>query len=465
MVDWLKNIRLNKVEGGNVVDVNSVHDVVFKDLTHDAMGVAKINGFPIFVKDALKGETGRIKIYKVNKNFGLGTLLNVKEVSPFRKEPICDVHHQCGGCNLMHMHYDMQLSFKRHRVKETLKRLGKIDTTVLKTVGMNNPYYYRNKAMIPFSYRNGEVIAGFFKPKSHEVVDIKKCYIYPKAFSEILKHVKLLVEQLDIPIFDAYKKQGIFRGLMLRKSHKYDELMVVLIATNGKIPQRDKLIKVLIERFPMIKSVILNIAPPNTKFMLGSKSKVLYGEDMIKDELLGIRYTISHQSFYQINPEQTELLYQKALDYAELSEEDTVLDAYSGIGTIGLSTANQVKEVIGFDSVKSAVKNAQKNVKDNKITNAQYYHFKASEALQKIKDFNVDKVFLDPPRKGVDEMFLNALVTLKPKRIIYVSCNVATLARDSQYLVSRGYDLKEVTPYDLFPQTAHIESVALFKLK
>ena len=460
--DWLKNIRLSKVEGENVVEVNSVHEVVFSDLTHDAMGVAKINGFPVFVKDALKGETARIKIHKVNKNFGLGTLLNVTKVSPFRKEPICDVHHQCGGCNLMHMNYDMQLSFKRHRVKETLNRLGGVESSVNETIGMNNPYYYRNKAMIPFSTNNGKIIAGFFKPRSHEVVDVKKCLIYPKIFTDLLKHFKLLLEELNIPIYEAYTKKGIFRGLMLRQSFSNNDLMVVMITTGGKIPQKDKLINILVERFPFIKSIIVNSASSSGKFRLGNRSKVLYGQDNIQDVLLGIKYNISHQSFFQINPEQTELLYKKAIEYADLSIDDTVLDAYSGIGTIGLSTANDVKRVIGFDDVKSAIKNAYKNIKENNITNAEYYHLKASDALDKLKDLAINKVFVDPPRKGVEQEFLQTLSKLKPERIIYISCNVATLARDTKYLTSEGYQLKEVTPVDMFPQTSHIEVVAKF---
>ena len=444
-----------------MIDKHSVHQVEFVDMTHDAMGVAKIQGFPVFVKNALKGETAEIRISKVNKNFAIGTLLTILSESPFRKKPICEHYADCGGCNLMHMNYDMQLGFKRHRVKETLKRIGGIKTTVNETVGMNNPYYYRNKAMIPFGVQDGEVVAGFYKPRSHEIVNINRCLIYPKFYSDIIKYMKVLLQRYDVSVFDESTGKGLFRGLMIRHSHSRQEAMVVFVAQNHKVPARHEIVKDLVKRFPMIKSVIVNVAPDAKNFRLGTKSKVIFGEDSIEDTLLGNTYSISHASFFQINPVQTEALYHKAFEYADFSPDDIIIDAYSGIGAIGLAAAPKVEKVIGFDSSKSAIRNAEHNARVNNIFNAEYRLGKAEDVLPGLSDMAVETVFVDPPRKGCDKGFLDALIALNPRRIIYVSCNISTFARDAGVLSAAGYTLEETTPFDMFPQTSHIESVSL----
>jgi len=443
-----------------VLEQNSIHTVDFTDMTHDAMGVAKIDGFPIFVKNAMKGEKARIRITKVNKNFAFGHLDKIIQESPFRKAPICEHYYECGGCNIMHMNYEMQLGFKRHRVKETLKRIGGIDIEVANTVGMNNPYYYRNKAMVPFGMANGKIVAGFYKPKSHEIVDIRRCHIFPKYYSDIVRHLKILFQQYKISVYDEEKQEGLVRGAMIRSSEKKGETMVVIVTENGKIPAKNEIIEDLVERFPTIKSVILNIAQDKGTFRLGRKSKVLYGEDLLHEELLGLEFRVSHASFFQVNPEQTETLYKKAIEYADLKKNDVVVDAYCGIGAIGLAAAGSVDTVIGFDVSKSAIKNAAKNAEVNHITNAQFINGKAEDVLPKLNHKKIDAIFIDPPRKGCDKSFLQTVVATNIKTIIYISCNVSTFSRDMSILASKGYKLEKITPFDMFPQTSHIETVA-----
>lgn len=446
-----------------MVKKNSYHEVTFTDLTHDAMGVCKIDGYPVFVKDALKGEKALIKVVKTNKNFGFGRLIEIKEVSPFRKQPICDHFNECGGCNMMHMNYEMQLGFKKYRVKETLRKLGHIETDVDDTVGMNNPFYYRNKAIIPFGRLNGKIVAGMYKPRSHDIVDVKRCHVWPKAFSDITTFLKRFLTSLDYSIYDEQAHNGVFRGIMLRRSKNNEQLSLVLIVNGNKVPYQDAIVEDVIERFPCIKSIVANYNKEKTNVMLGRKSKVLYGEDAIYDTLLGNEYKISHKSFYQVNPEQTEALYTKAIKIAELKKSDTVMDAFCGIGTIGLSLAGDVNKVIGLESVKAAIEDAKDNALRNHINNAEFHLGKVEDIIGKFKKESVDVLFIDPPRKGCKREFLDAVLTMGIKKIVYISCNVSTLARDLNVIVSDSYIIKSVTPFDMFPQTSHIESVTLLE--
>ena len=446
-----------------MVEKNSYHEVTFTDLTHDAMGVCKIDGYPVFVKDALKGEKALIKVVKTNKNFGFGRLIEIKDVSPFRKQPICDHFNECGGCNMMHMNYEMQLGFKKHRVKETLRKLGHIETDVDDTVGMNNPFYYRNKAIIPFARDNGKIVAGMYKPRSHDIVDVRRCHVWPKVFSDITRFLKRFLDSLDYSIYDETSHSGVFRGIMLRRSKDNEQLSLTLIVNGNKVPYKDSIVETVLERFPCVKSIVANFNKEKTNVMLGRKSKVLYGEDAIYDTLLGNEYRISHKSFYQVNPLQTEALYEKAIEVADLDENDTAMDAFSGIGTIALSLARNVKRVIGLESVGAAVEDARENAVRNGIDNAEFHVGKVEDIIGRFKNENVDVLFVDPPRKGCKRDFLDAVLDMDIDKIVYVSCNVSTLARDLNILVGAGYIIKSVTPFDMFPQTSHIESVTLLE--
>jgi 23S rRNA (uracil1939-C5)-methyltransferase len=430
-------------------------------MTHDGMGVCKVEGFPIFVPNALKGETAEIKVVKVNKSFAFGKLITIKHESPFRKIPICEHFYECGGCNLMHMNYQTQLDFKKYRTEETLRKLGKIETKVNDTIGMLNPYYYRNKAVIPFGMRKGKMIAGLYKSRSHDIIDMKKCYIMPKVVSDIIKFLKNLFTELKITAYDEETLNGIIRHVVVRNSYKYEEISVTIVTNTEELPFSDLIVTKLVNRYKQIKSIVQNINPEKTNVVMGKKSKLLYGEDFILDEINGIKFKISHRSFYQVNPQQTEHLYQKALEYADLSEDDIVIDAYSGIGTIGLSAAKYVKRVYGVEVVKAAVENARQNAKNNQITNAKFILGKAEDVILDLKSHKIDVLFVDPPRKGLDKVFLETVANMDIPKMIYISCNVSTLARDLNYLQSHGYKVVETTPFDMFPQTSHIESVSL----
>jgi len=448
-----------------MIEKNDVYEVLFIDMTHDGMGICKVDGFTLFVANGLKGETAIIKVIKLNQNFGFGKIVEVVNESPFRKEPICDHFSECGGCNLMHMNYQMQLDFKKYRTAETLKKLGKVDTKVRDTVGMLNPYYYRNKAVVPFGEENGKMIAGLYKARTHDIIDMKRCYIIPKITTDIIKFLKSVFIELNIPAYNEKIGTGVIRHVVIRNSNVYDDISITIVTLTPKLPKKDIIIKRLITKFDRIVSIVHNHNPNTTNVVFGKKSKVIHGEDYIRDEINGVRFKISHNSFYQVNPTQTEELYAKAIEYAEITPKDIVIDAYCGIGTIGLSVAKYCKTVLGVEVVKQAIVDANANALENNITNARFVVGKAEEVILTWKNYNVNALFIDPPRKGCDKVFLDTIIEMKIPKVVYVSCNVATLARDLNILQAAGYEIQEVTPFDMFPQTSHIEAVAKIRYK
>ncbi len=448
-------------EGVGLVEKNSYHDVTFVDMTHDAMGVCRVEGFPLFVKGALKGEKATIKVIKVNKNFGFGRLIELKEASPFRKQPICDHFAACGGCDTMHMSYEMQLQFKRHRVQETLRKLGGIEVEVEDTIPMTNPYYYRNKALVPFGVRGGRTVAGLYRPRSHDIVDIQRCHIYPRVFTDIIRFVRNVLQEQSTPIYQGGKGPA-FRGLMLRRSAQYGEISIVLIATREMFPGRDVLVKRLLDAYQKIVSIVVSVNPDKTNVMLGKKSRTLHGKDNIRDRLFGFEYNISHRSFYQVNPTQTEALYRLALEFASLHGEEFAVDVYSGIGTLTLPISRRVREAHGIESVPEATQDARRNAEANQVENVTFHTGQAKDLLPTLVR-KADVVFLDPPRKGCEREVLDAIIDSNISRVVYVSCNVSTQARDAARLVDADYRVRKVRPVDMFPQTSHIETVMLLE--
>lgn len=445
---------------------NEYYDATFEDLTHDGLGVAKINGFPIFVKNGLPGEKAKIKVIKVKKGYGYGRLIELYEQSPDRAEPSCPVYKQCGGCQLQHLSYDGQLRAKQKHVKEVMARIGKLENVIVHPViGMKDPWRYRNKAQVPVGEREGGLVAGFYQERSHEIIDMDACLIQQEMNDAVVRTVKKICEKYRIPAYNEVTHKGVLRHIMARYGAATQEVMVVLITRTAELPHKKKIVQEIIESVPNVKSIIQNINPKRTNVIMGDETKVLWGAEYIYDYIGDIKFAISARSFYQVNPEQTKVLYEKALAYAQLTGEETVIDAYCGIGTISLFLAKKAKKVYGVEVVPEAIEDAKRNAALNSITNVEFAVGEAEAVIPKWYEQGIraDCIVVDPPRKGCDETLLQTIIAMKPKRVVYVSCNPATLARDLRILEDGGYQTLEVQPVDMFPHTAHVECCALIK--
>lgn len=407
----------------------------------------------------IKGDIVLAKVTKLNKNYGFAKLLKIITPAPDRTEPICPKFDECGGCRIMHMTYKAQCRFKRQLVYDALKRIGGIETEVA-FVGAKEPLRYRNKMVFPFS-EDGEW--GFYKGGTHEVVPLKDCPLGDILNAKILDAVKNFCKDNHIPSYNEKNHSGVLRRVFTRVSAETGEVMVVVSVNADSISKSQQLIDTLTSLSPRIVSIILNINKKRTNLVLGDKNITLWGKDTISDNLLGFSYEISPHSFFQINHAQTERLYNKALEYAEIDDTKTVFDLYCGIGTISLSAAKLAKKVVGVEIVPQAIENAKENAKKNGIKNAEFYCAAAEDITPKLIEQGTkpDTVILDPPRKGSDEKTLGAIISAKPERIVYVSCNPATLARDVKFLTENGYKLTDATAFDLFPQTSHVECCVL----
>lgn len=439
------------------------HRVEFVDLTHDGKGVCKIEGYPVFVEHALKGEVADIVITKRNASFGLGQMVSLVHPSPFRKEPLCEYYLSCGGCQLMHMHYQTQLDFKQHRVQETLKRLGGLNLEVEPTLGMRNPYYYRHKVVVFFKQKGKTLVAGFHRRGSHEVIEIKKCVISQKRLFEIVKVVKTLALE-DLIEVQKEGSEPFLKAVMIRLSQADQSVSLTLITNPGKWPKKKLFVEKITTLCPDIKAVVWNIQPLIKGPYLGRKSTLLFGQDVLYETLGQIRYQLTHDAFFQVNPEQMTEILDIIEQHAHLRPTDRVLDAYCGLGAIGLNLAHKVESIVGVDITKAAIENAKKAAKEAGIKEARFICGPVEDVMQK-EQGQFDVVIVDPPRKGCDTPFLQKIITLRPRVVIYVSCNVATLARDLKLLTESHYKIDYVKPVDMFAQTTHIETVALLSLR
>lgn len=447
---------------------NEVHTGKVVDLTHEGHGVVKIDRYPVFVSNALIEEEIEYKLIKVKKNFAIGKLLEVKNKSKDRVEPPCVYYYKCGGCQLQHMTYQAQLNMKKEQVVNLFHRKGPFeDTPIQPTLGMEQPWRYRNKSQIPVGKdKDNKAIMGFYRQRSHDIIDMDSCLIQDEQHQNIMNYVKQWFNELNMSIYDEKNKRGLMRHLVIRTGYHSDEIMVIFVTNGKKFKNANVLVQKLISEFPNITSIKQNINDTHSNVIMGPQSVTLYGKDKIVDELSEVTFNILDQSFYQINSAQTEKLYQKAIDYAQLTGEEIVLDTYCGIGTIGLYMAPQAKHVYGVEVVPSAIKDAQENATKNQLNNTTFECGKAEDVILewKAQGIKPDVVMVDPPRKGCDETFIKTLLKLNPKRIVYISCNPSTQQRDAQ-LLSDNYHLVEITPVDMFPQTTHIETVALFERK
>ncbi len=442
---------------------NTEHIVPVIAFGNDGEGICKIDSFTVFVPNAVKGDRAKILIIKEKKSYGYGKLLEIIEPSPLRTAPVCDIFTKCGGCSMQGVSYDSQLEYKADKVLEALRRIGGFrDAKIDSVIGSNPCYHYRNKAQFPVVQTEDGIRAGFYAPHSHRVVVPSECALQDKRINEIVSFVCDWANEMGIRAYDEMSKSGLLRRICVRCVK--DEAVVVLVATK-KIPNIETLTEKLTAKFPFIKGIVVNINKNETNTIYGEKDVVAYGEPYIIDSIGDIKYKVHYKSFYQVNPYTTAPLYEKALELASLRGDETVFDLYCGTGSISLFLAKRAKEVIGIEIIPDAVENAKENAKLNDIENAQFYCGKAEEvAPDLIKDGKVaDTVVLDPPRKGCEESLLSAIADMSPKKIVYVSCDCATMARDAKSLAEKGYALKEVHVFDQFPMTSHVESVVLLE--
>ncbi|MBC1563419.1 23S rRNA (uracil(1939)-C(5))-methyltransferase RlmD [Listeria booriae] len=452
---------------GAPVKKNDCLDVVFEDLTHDGNAVAKIDGYPIFVPQGLPDEIAQIKVLKTNKNYGFGKIIELTKESADRVTPPCLVYSQCGGCQLQHLSYDGQLRMKQKQVAQVMKRIGKQDVEVLPTLGMENPWNYRNKAQVPVGFVNDRLVAGFYQQRSHQIIDMNTCLIQQEENNEVIQTARAIFAKYHVEPYDETTRKGVLRHLMTRFATTTGELMLVIVTTKLNFPNKAEILAELQQSIPELTSLVQNVNTANTNVIFGEQTVVLAGREYIMDAIHGISFAISARSFYQVNPEQTEILYAEALKLAGLTGEETVIDAYCGIGSISLCLAKEAKHVYGVEIVPQAIEDARANAKLNKMDNVTFAVGKAEEVIpdwfkQGIK---ADVLVVDPPRKGCDDALLQTILKMKPKRVVYVSCNPATLARDMLVLTEGGYEAEMVQPVDMFPQTTHVECVTVLERK
>ena len=459
---------------------NDFVTLTIEDIGVGGEGIGKAEGMTFFVKDAVVGDVIEARITKLKKNYGYARLMKILKPSEKRKEAKCPVARQCGGCQVQEMAYEEQLKFKERKVRNNLERIGGFESTLLDAVmepicGMEEPFHYRNKAQYPIGTdRDGNPVAGFYAGRTHQIIPNTVCALGKEINTEVLNIVLEFMKEFHVTAYDEGTGTGLFRHVLIRSGFKTGEIMVCLIVNGTQIPHVETLTERL-TKLPGMTSITMNINCENTNVIMGKEIRLLWGQEYITDYIGEIKYQISPLSFYQVNPVQTEVLYGLACDYAGLTGQETVWDLYCGIGTISLFLAQKAKQVYGVEIIPQAIEDARKNAEINGITNAEFYVGKAEEVLpdyyRKYEESHpgrrahADVIVVDPPRKGCDETLLETMVNMEPDRIVYVSCDSATLARDLKYLCENGYELKKVRPADMFPMTVHVETVVMLSHK
>ena len=448
------------------MEKNDLLDVKITDMTADGEGVGKADAFPLFIKDACVGDIVRCKVMKLKKTYGYARLMEVLSPSPDRVEPLCPKARACGGCQLQMMSFEAENRYKTKKVRENLRRIGGFtDLPVEECIGMPEPWHYRNKAQVPFGYdKNGKLVAGFYAGHSHDIIDMEDCALtFPEA-GDVIRTVKNWMLRHGIRAYEEETGKGLIRHVLIRKGFSTGEILVCLIANGRKIPASEALTAELL-RIPGFHTLSVNVNTARNNVILGTETYALYGPGYIEDTIKDIRFRISPESFYQVNPAQTEVLYGKALEFAELTGKENVWDLYCGIGTISLFLAEKAKKVYGVEIVPRAIDDARENARLNGFTNAEFYVGAAEEVLPAWHaanpDERIDVISVDPPRKGLDPRCIETILDMQPERIVYVSCDSATLARDLKILADGGYSVDKVQPVNQFGRTVHVESVVL----
>lgn len=446
------------------MEKNQIIDLEITDLSYEAMGVAHYNGMTVFVTNALPGEVVSAKILKVKKNFAFAKIEKIKKESPDRVKVKLNQGVQSGLASLAHIKYDKQLDFKRNQVVNLLKKAHLENIEVGETLASPEEVGYRNKAQVPVREVNGQLEIGFFRRHSHDLMPLTHFFTTDPEIDRVLVAVRDILRKYKVPAYDEINNKGEVRYLEVRRSKSTGEMMVILVCLHKDFMQLPN-VATEVSQIPGVSGLILNYNPKKTNVILGPKDYLVFGNDQITDQIGDLKFRISPQSFFQINSLQTPRLYNLAIKQADLKPDDVVIDAYSGIGTIGLSVAKHVKAVRGIEVVRDAIKDAKDNAKLNDITNAKYYLGKAEEIMPRWakSGLKTDVVFVDPPRKGLTPEFINAAVKTGPKKIVYISCNPATLVRDLQLFQEKSYEFNRIDPVDMFPQTPHVESVTVLK--
>lgn len=449
-----------------MIEKNKEYILDIVNTGYEGEGIAKIDGYPIFIEGAILGEKVRVLIVKVKKSYAYGKILEIIEASKDRVEPKCKIYKRCGGCSIQHMNYRKQLDYKFERVKDCITKIGGLSSELVKyPLGMEMPERYRNKVQLPVGVVNGELNIGFYAQRSHNIIDLETCLIQDEVADKVARYTKEWMKEYNISpasVDGIFNKSGLIRHIMIRRGFTTNEVMVVLVSTKENVPYIDEFINKIRENIDGIKSIILNINKEETNVILGQKCITLWGEDTITDYIDKFKFNISPLSFFQVNPTQTEVLYSKALEYANLTGEEIVFDAYCGTGTITLFLSQKAKKVYGVEIIEPAIINANENARINNIKNAEFFVGKSEEVIPSLieKGIKPEVIVVDPPRKGCDIKLLEAIAKVKPDRIVYVSCDPSTLARDLKILDEKGYKTEVVQPVDMFPMTSHIENVA-----
>jgi 23S rRNA (uracil1939-C5)-methyltransferase len=446
---------------------NDQVEIKIEDIGSEGEGIGRYDGYTLFVKDTVMGDEALVQVTKTGKTFGYARLVKLLKPSAFRVEPRCKDAARCGGCQLMHVDYTKQLEYKENKVLNCLTRIGGFHEVPMEPIcGMQEPYYYRNKSQFPVGRnKDGSLAIGFYAGRTHSIIDTSHCYIGARVNEDIIAVVRTFIEKYNLEPYNEEHHRGLIRHILTRVGFRTGEIMVCLIINGKELPHSDQLVEGL-RKIEGMRSICLNVNKEKTNVILGDKIIPLWGEPYITDYIGDIKYQISPLSFYQVNPVQTKKLYELALEYADLSGEETVWDIYCGIGTISLFLAQKAKQVYGVEIVPQAIDDARRNAQINNITNAQFFVGAAEEVLPaKYKEERIyaDVIVVDPPRKGCDQSLLDTILAMTPKRIVYVSCDPATLARDLKYLCEKDYELKRVRAVDQFGHSTHVETVVLLE--
>lgn len=446
-----------------MLEKNQLHDVEITAITSEGSGVCRIDNMAVFVPETAVGDIVRIKIVKVLKSYAFGIISEILTPSPDREERFCSAYHKCGGCVFRHISYQAECIAKNTMIKDAFLRIGGLNPEYDEFIAAENSDRYRNKAQYPLAYIDGKAVCGFYAPRSHRVIPLTDCPLQPRIFGEILEFVLAYINEKKIAVYDEKNNTGLIRHIYIRQGAYSNHIMLCIVARKNISRQLNSLCSKIVEKFPNIQSIVLNINQNKTNVILGEQCITLWGSDLISDTMCGNNIEISPLSFYQINTRQAEKLYSKALEYASPAPSDIIADLYCGAGTIGLSMAHNASKVIGIEIIPSAIENAIKNAANNHICNAEFYCGDAGDVFTELNTngLNPNIIIVDPPRKGCSEETLSAILNASPTKIIMISCNPSTAARDARFLSQNGYSINKICGADLFPGTRHVECVVL----